>query len=73
MGVMTRRRSEAAVLVLARQHKVDGLGTREGFGVAEEVQRGQAPVEAIETQMLRQPVVIFVLSRVETLNVLDVG
>lgn len=70
---MTRCRSEAAVLVLARQHKVDGLGAREGLGVAEEVQSGQAPVEAIETQMLRQPVVILVLSRVETLDVLNVG
>lgn len=41
--------------------------------MAEEVQSGQAPVEAIETQMLRQPVVIFILSGVQTLDVLDVG
>lgn len=50
------------VLLLAGQHKVDGLVTWQSSGVVEEMQGGQAPVDAIESQMFREPILQLVSS-----------
>lgn len=58
---MARRSTEAAIVVLAGQHKVNGLLPRQRIGVAQEMQSRQAPVYAIESQVLCQPIFQFVL------------
>jgi len=73
MGVVARRGTESSALVLACENKVDRLSPGEGGGVGEEVKGSEAPVEAVEPKMLRQPVFIFILLGIEALDVFDVG
>lgn len=56
---------EATAVMQTRQHKVDDVVTWEGVGMAEQMQSRQAPVQAVEPQVLRQPVLqlVFALSR----------
>lgn len=72
VGVVAGRGAEAAAVLLAREHKVYGLVPWQGVRVAQQVQGDEAPVDAVEAQVLRQPVVILVLARVQRLDVLDV-
>jgi hypothetical protein len=62
MGIMIRSRSETAILMSARQDELDGLISRQPVWTAQQMQRGQTPVDAIETEMLGQPVLEFVFS-----------
>lgn len=72
VGVVARGGAETAAVVLAREHKVYGLAARQGVRVAQQVQGDEPPVDAVEAQVLGQPVVIFVLARVQRLDVFDV-
>lgn len=47
MGIVARGGAEAAALVLAGEHEVYGGISREGFRVAQEMQRDKAPVDAV--------------------------
>lgn len=73
VGVVTRGGAEAAGVVLAREHKVYGVAAGEGVRAAEQVQGDEAPVEAVEAEVLGQPVVVLVPARVERLDVPDVA
>lgn len=57
---MTRRRAKAAVLMLARENKVNGFISGQGIGTIHEMQGRQAPVHAIQTQMFGIPVFDFI-------------
>lgn len=70
--VVTGSGAKAATVVLAREHKVYGLAARQGVRVAQQVQGDEPPVDAVEAQVLGQPVVILVLARVQRLDVFDV-
>lgn len=58
--------AKSAVLVQARQHKVQDVVAREGVRVSEQMQRSQSPVEAVQAQVLGEPVLelVFALGRV---------
>lgn len=73
VGVVAWGGAKAAAVVLAREHKVYGAVSREGVRAAQQVQGDEAPVEAVEAEVLGQPVVILVLARVEGLDVFHVG
>lgn len=73
VGVVARGGPETPAVVLAREHKVDGVGAREGLRVSQKVKRCEAPIQAVESEVLGKPVIVFVLASVETLNVLDVS
>lgn len=70
VGVVARGGAEPAAVVLAREDKVYGARAREGVGPAEEVQGHEAPVDAVEAEVLGQPVVVLVPAGVEGLDVL---
>ncbi|UQC79755.1 uncharacterized protein CLUP02_05236 [Colletotrichum lupini] len=72
MRVVARRGPEPPALMLTREHEINRLVPRESLRVAEEVQRYQAPVEAVEAQVLRQPVVVLVFAGIKALDVFDV-
>lgn len=72
VGVVARGGAEPAAVVLAREDKVYCFGAREGVRVAQQVQGDEPPVDAVEAEVLGQPVVILVLARVEGLDVFDV-
>lgn len=57
---MARRRAKAAVLVLARENKIDGFIPGQGIRTFHEMQWRQAPVYAIQAQMLGIPVFDFI-------------
>lgn len=69
VGVMAWSGGETPALVLAREDKINGLSAWEGIRVAEQVEGDEAPVDAVETEMLGQPVVVLILPGVEGLNV----
>jgi hypothetical protein len=48
--------SEPAVFALTGENKVDGLFPRESFREAKKMQGCQAPVYAIQTKMLCEPI-----------------
>ncbi len=56
MRIVTRCCAKPAVLVLTGQHERDRLVSREGFGVAEKMKGGEAPVETIQAEVFGQPV-----------------
>lgn len=62
MRIMSRGRPEAAILMQTREHKIDYLVARKGIRTAEQMQGRQSPVEAIYTEMLREPVLELVFA-----------
>jgi hypothetical protein len=66
MSIVAWRRPEAAILVQTRQDEVEELSTRQSIRMAQQVQRSQSPVQAVQTQVLGEPVLelIFALERV---------
>lgn len=69
MGIVTRSRTEAAILMLTGKYEVDGLVSREGVGAAQQMEGCETPVKAVESQMFRQPIFVLVSARVEALDV----
>ena len=63
---MARSSAEATIVVQTRAYKVQDLIAREGIRVSQQVQSGQSPVQAVEAQMLGEPVLelVFALERV---------
>lgn len=53
---MFRSRAKAAIGILTREHEFDGLVAWQSVRMAKQVQRGQAPIHAIQAQVLGQPV-----------------
>ncbi|KXH44764.1 hypothetical protein CNYM01_02229 [Colletotrichum nymphaeae SA-01] len=72
MRVVARRGTEPPALMLTREHEINRLVPRERLRVAEQVQRDETPIEAVEAQVLRQPVVVLVFAGVQALDVFDV-
>lgn len=66
MSIVARGSAEAPVLMQTRKDKVEDLTTRQGVWAAQKMQGSQSPVEAVEAQMLGEPVLelIFALGRV---------
>lgn len=62
VGVMAGSGAEAAAGVLAGQDEVDDLVSRQGVGMAQQMKGGQAPVQATDSKMLREPVIQVVMS-----------
>ena len=50
---MARGRTKSATVMLTGQHKLDNLIAGERIRVAQEVEGGQTPVHAVQTEMLR--------------------
>jgi hypothetical protein len=73
MRIMPGRSPKTAILPLAAQHKRDGFVSRQSIGASKQVQGCEAPVKAVETQVLGEPVFELVAPRVERLDVGDVG
>lgn len=48
VSIVARGRAETAVVMLAREQEVDGAVAGYGVGVSQEVQRGEAPVKAVQ-------------------------
>lgn len=72
MRIVTRSSAKAAAVMLAGQDKIYRLVARQCFRVPEQMQGHEPPVDAIEPQVLGQPVVVLVFAGVEALDVLDV-
>ena len=70
---MTRGCSESAVVVLAGEHEINGLGSGKGLWMTHEMEGGQPPIEAIKAKVLSKPVLVLIFLCVEALNVLDMG
>lgn len=70
---MTRGCAKTAAFMLTRQNKVDGLVAGQGVGMSEQMKGREPPVKAVEAQVLRQPVVVIILPRVQALDVFDMG
>src|SRR5690606_295397 len=70
---MTGSSPEAAILMLTRQHERYSLGSGERIWVSKEMERSQAPVDSIQSQVLGEPVVVVVLLGIQALDVLHVG
>lgn len=73
MGIMPWSRSKSSIFMLAGEHKVDGFFARKRIWASEEVQPGQAPVNAVEPQMFCQPVFQFISSCIQALDVFDMS
>lgn len=70
--IVTRSSAKTAAFMLTGQDKVYRLIAWQRFGVPEQVQGHEPPVDAVEPQVLGQPVVVLVLTGVKALDVLDV-
>jgi hypothetical protein len=55
-------RAKAAAVMQAREDKVENLSARKSTPVAQQMQRRQSPIEAVQTQMLGEPVLELVLA-----------
>jgi hypothetical protein len=66
VSIVTRGCGEATILVQTREDKFEELSARESFRMAQQVQRSQSPIEAVQTQMFSEPVLqlVFALERV---------
>lgn len=66
MSIVARSSPEAAIFVQARQDEIEQFSARQSVWVAQEVQRSESPVQAVQTQMLGEPVLqlVFALGRV---------
>ena len=62
VSVMTRGRTETTTIVLTGEYEVDGFVARKSIGMTEEMQCSQAPIDAVESQVLRQPVFEFIFA-----------
>ena len=60
MRIMTWGCAETTVVMLARQDELDSLRSRESIRMAEKMQSRQAPVDAIQTQVLGEPIFQFI-------------
>ncbi len=56
MHVMTRCGSEAAIIVQTGEHEVDHFLSFECIRMTKKVASCKAPVKAIQTKVLRQPI-----------------
>jgi hypothetical protein len=54
--------AEAAALMQTREDEVENLCTRKGVGASQQMQGGQAPVQAVEPEVLGEPVVDLVFA-----------
>lgn len=66
MSIVSRSCAEAAVLMQTRKDKLEQFSARQGLRMAQQMQRSEPPVEAVQTQMLGEPVLqlVFALERV---------
>jgi hypothetical protein len=66
VSVVPRGCAEAAILMQTREDEFEELPARKSLGMPKQMQRGQSPVEAVQTQVLGQPVLqlVFALERV---------
>jgi hypothetical protein len=66
VSVVARGCAEAAILMQTREDEFEELPARKSLGMPKQMQRGQSPVEAVQTQVLGQPVLqlVFALGRV---------
>lgn len=70
---MARRRTEASIIMLAGEHKINGFLSWQRIWSTQQMKCVQAPVDAIEPQVLGEPVVDLVLASVQTLYILHMG
>jgi hypothetical protein len=65
VSVVARGCAEAAILMQTREDEFEKLPARKSLGMPKQMQRGQSPVEAVQTQVLGQPVLqlVFALAR----------
>jgi hypothetical protein len=63
--VVTWCSAKASILILTRKNKVDCLLPRQSFGMAKKVKGSEPPIYAVESKVLRQPILklIFPLSQ----------
>lgn len=66
MSIVSRSSAETAVLVQTCTYEVQDLIARKGIWLSQQVQCSQSPIEAIEAQVLCEPVLelVFALERV---------
>lgn len=57
---MARCSTKPAILVLAGKHKIDGVVARKSLGMAKNMKSRKAPIQTVEAEMLRQPVVVVI-------------
>ena len=62
MGIMAGSSTEATRLLLAGQDEINSLVSRKSIGSSHEMKSGQTPIQAIDSQMLRQPVFQLILT-----------
>jgi hypothetical protein len=62
VGVVARGSAKAAALMQARKDEIQNVCAREGVRVAQQVQGGQPPVQAIQPQVLGEPVLELVFA-----------
>jgi len=62
VSIVARSSAEAAILVQTREDEIEQFCTRQAVWVAQQVQRSESPVQAVETQMLGEPVLDFVFA-----------
>ena len=62
MWVVTGSSTEAAIVMLAGEDKIDCLLAGECLGTTEQMQCRETPIDAIQTEVLCQPIVEFVSS-----------
>lgn len=56
MRIVTRRRPEASTVVHTRQNELDHTFAGESIGTTEQMARGQTPIQAVEAEVLCEPV-----------------
>lgn len=66
MSIVAGGSAKASIIVQTREYKVEDFAAGQGVGLAQQMQGGQSPVEAVEAQMLCEPVLqlVFALGRV---------
>jgi hypothetical protein len=62
MAIMPRSGAKSSIGVWAGEYEVYGFGEGEGGRVAQQVEGGETPVEAVQAKMLGEPVFEFVFS-----------
>ena len=73
MSIMSRRGTKSArVCMPTLEDEVDDFVRRQRSRAAKNVEGIEAPIKAVEPQMLGQPIRVFILARIERLNVSDV-
>lgn len=73
VSMMVRSRCKSTIILLAAEHEFDRLIARQGFLMSEQLQRNQAPVKSIKTEMLGHPVAELGDPRVQALDIFNMG